>query len=449
MTETSRSAAAVDSSAHGGGAWGRIQQTLGIPDVSGHGRLLAAVVIDTVGVGAFLPLSFLYFTLHSGLDTATVGAMVSAASVAALFLGLPAGWLADRFAPRTLLVVNNVVVAAGYALFPVAHHAAAVFAVVFVVMATDRVYWAAWPKLVSSLATPATMDPWFAFTETVKNACMGLGAIAGTLLLAGGGIDAAGYLLLVDVVSSVAAAVVMMTLRPHPSYGSRNATESAAGTPATPGSWARLLKDRPLTLFIASQAGTACAWILPTVVLPFYYLNQLHLPADVAVSVFTLSTVIQVLFQSYATKRLSVFRRRDILLVSHAALLATIGVLVSLQWVHGATRLVLAVGVGVLLGLATMAYVPAANSVVALAAAPGVQGRALSFFQTAQAAAVAVAPALVGQVLTRATNLLWIAMGLLIALGALGSGVTARLLPGLATGRPAHPHSTPAEGNPQ
>jgi MFS family permease len=181
----------------------RWRQRLGVPDARGNGRLLWAVVTDTIGVGMFLPLSFLYFTISGGLSATTVGAAVTAASLGALVLGGPAGWLADRFDPRRLLAVNNVVVAIGYAMFPFVDSGWGVLVAVATVSAADRVYWAAWPSLVSRLADATDLDRWFAFTEMVKNACMGLGAVAGTLLLANGGTAAATWLLALNVVSSL------------------------------------------------------------------------------------------------------------------------------------------------------------------------------------------------------------------------------------------------------
>ena len=63
-----------------------------LPDLRGRYRLVAAAAVDTLGVGLFLPLSLYYFTVTTDLPVAAIGAVTSAATLAALLVApWPAG----------------------------------------------------------------------------------------------------------------------------------------------------------------------------------------------------------------------------------------------------------------------------------------------------------------------------------------------------------------------
>ncbi|MFD7622331.1 hypothetical protein [Streptomyces sp. NPDC059802] len=75
---------------------------------------------------------------------AGVGAVTSAATLSAPALAPVAGAATDRFGPRNIAVLSNVVTAVGYLAHPLVGGYVSLFAV-FAVMAGDRMYFAAWP----------------------------------------------------------------------------------------------------------------------------------------------------------------------------------------------------------------------------------------------------------------------------------------------------------------
>lgn len=76
--------------------------------------LMLIGLIDSIGTGLYLAGSAIYFTQIVGLSTAQVGVGLSVAGLLGFVCQPPLGWLADRFGPRRLLTVMNVVRTVGF-----------------------------------------------------------------------------------------------------------------------------------------------------------------------------------------------------------------------------------------------------------------------------------------------------------------------------------------------
>jgi hypothetical protein len=194
--------------------------------------------------------------------------------------------------------------------------------------------------------------------------------------------------------------------------------------------------------FILAQGVIGFAWLLPTIVFPLYLVSRLGMPAALATAVFAVNAVLQVALQTPVTAALARCRRITVVVASTTLLLAAIAVLPVLTLVTGTVRAGLAMVAGILVGLAAVAYVPAANSLVTLAAPVRARGRALSLFHTVIAASGAVGPVVVGVLFDRDPRYLWLLLGCLVSVGALTTAWLRQALPGSATGAPAD--STPA-----
>src|SRR5437870_2615579 len=80
----------------------------------GQGALLAALVVDGAGTGRFLPFAVLYFVHTTTIPLATIGFSMTAAGLLALPTPLVIGPLIDRYGPRRLAVLGNLLSAAGF-----------------------------------------------------------------------------------------------------------------------------------------------------------------------------------------------------------------------------------------------------------------------------------------------------------------------------------------------
>jgi MFS family permease len=75
--------------------------------------LLVALGVDNLGTGMFLPLGLVFATRVVGLGLDTAGAVVAAAGLLGFAVPPVAGRLSHRFGPRRVVVLSQLVQAAG------------------------------------------------------------------------------------------------------------------------------------------------------------------------------------------------------------------------------------------------------------------------------------------------------------------------------------------------
>ncbi|OIH94257.1 MULTISPECIES: MFS transporter [unclassified Curtobacterium] len=371
-----------------------------------HRSVTAAVLVDTVGAGLTLPLTIVYFTLTTDLSLGVIGALSTVASLLALPVGLLGGVLTDRFGARASMVTNNLLSAAGFALYLVAHEPVTVLAAVFLATASERLYWTAWTAYVHDLAAGRPFERWFAFLEATKAAALGAGAVVAAVVLAGGGSDGLRWLVVANVVSSVVAAVVFATQRTGsarpPVTAARDLSEGRAG------SLRAFATDRSMRLVTLGQFLLGPAMVLPNVALSVLFVERWHLPAAVAPVQFAIATGLAALLQTSVTRWVAGCDRGVLVAVGAGLTALTTVPLIVLPPLAGTGAWSYVVAVGVVLAVADMVAMPASNAVMAEAPHPRVRGRAIGVFQTAGSVGMALFPLSLGLLDSDAPWLLWL-----------------------------------------
>ncbi|MBT2501763.1 MFS transporter [Curtobacterium sp. ISL-83] len=376
-----------------------------------HRFVTFAVLVDTIGAGLTLPLTIVYFTLTTHLSLAAVGALSTAASLLALPIGLVGGVLTDRFGAKWSMITNNLLSAAGFTLYLVAHDPVLVFAAVFLANASERLYWTSWTAYVHDLSDGRPFERWFAFLEATKAAALGAGAIVAAVTLAGGGTDGLRWLVVANVVTSVAAAAVFATQRtgrPRPRVVHVHVTPDAGSAAQRDGSLRAFAADRSMRLITLGQFLLGPAMVLPNVALSVLFVERWHLPAAVAPVQFAVATGLAACLQTSVTRWVAGVDRG--MLVAIGAGLTGLAVLplVVLPPLSGAAAWGFAVVIAVVLAAADMISLPAANAVMAEAPHPEVRGRAIGVFQTAGSVGMALFPLGIGLLDTDVPWLLWV-----------------------------------------
>jgi MFS family permease len=433
----------------GEGGWRR---RLGIPELTGQGRVVAATALDSFGAGMFAPLSFLFFVLTTDLTVAEVGWGTGIATVLSLPLAPLAGTLVDRWGPRPCLIGNNLLAAAGYLCYLAVDSVPGLVAAMFVVLCAERMYWASWPAFIADIAEGAELDKWYAFTAAGKNASVGLGGAIGGLALGSGWSGAATMIVVLNAGTSVATA--MLFARPTrktrrvrgpaaAEVGSgavgedvvrdeavRVGEQAAAKAPgprpgsddgsATPAGWRELLRDRMLLMLLAAQLALTFAWLVPGMILPVYLVEVNDFPAWLPSAALALNSVVIVVAQSAFTARfIAVDRHR---MVSWAALLMLVsaGLLALLPAVGTAVAVPVVAAAVLFFAAGEMAAGPATTAISATAAPASARGRYLSLFNLTWAVSAVVGPILVGHLIERHNTVMWAVLAVLIAAGGLG-----------------------------
>jgi MFS family permease len=380
-----------------------------------HRFITVAVLIDTIGAGLTLPLTIVYFTVTTDVPLAVIGALAAAGSLIALPIGLIGGVLTDRFGAKASMILNNLMSAAGFALYLIADDPAMIFAAIFLANASERLYWTSWTAYVHDLANGRPFERWFAFLEATKAAALGTGAIIAAVTLARGE-DGLRWLIIANVVSSVAAAIVFATQR----TGDRPASKEPA-MPATAegtGSLREFVASKPMRLITLGQLLIGPAMVLPNVALSVYFVQNWNLPVTVAPVQFAVATGLCALFQTSVTRWVAGTNRGT--LIATGALLtgATALPLIFLPPLGGVSAWIYVVVVAVLLAAADMIYLPAANAVMAEAPHPRIRGRAIGVFQTSSSVGMALFPLALGLMDTTRPWLLWVLTVIIFATSA-------------------------------
>ncbi|MET9426636.1 MFS transporter [Streptomyces sp. NPDC003036] len=425
------------------------RRRLGLPDLTGHGRIVAATSLDTFGVGMFTPLSFLFFLLTTDLTVTEVGWGASLATLLSIPFSPLAGSAVDRWGPRACLVANNVLAAAGYLCYLLVDSLNALVASMLVVLCAERLYWAAWPAFVADLAEGAELDRWYAFTAAGKNASVALGGAAGGFVLGTGWSGAPLLIVVLNAATSVLTAYLFLrpSPRPRPAEGAapepktapepepvpKTADPPAAGEEAAApqAGWGAILRDRVLLCLLASHAALTFGWLIPTVILPVYLVEVRALPTWLPSTTLMLSSLLIVVGQTYVTGRLGTVARGRVISWGAGLILCAVGLLAAVPAV-GEGAMVAVVFLAVLLFTAgQMTATPAFVALSATASPPEARGRFLALFNLTWTLSAVVGPALVGVLIERHGAVLWAVLAALVSLGGLGYRFTGRLAPHL------------------
>ncbi|WIB76940.1 MFS transporter [Curtobacterium sp. MCPF17_002] len=370
-----------------------------------HRFVTFAVLVDTIGAGLTLPLTIVYFTLTTDLSLAVIGVLSTAASLLALPVGLVGGVLTDRFGARASMITNNLLSAAGFTLYLVAHDPVVVFAAILLASASERLYWTSWTAYVHDLSAGRPFERWFAFLEATKAAALGAGAVVAAVTLTSGGHDGLRWLVLANVVTSVAAAVVFATQR---TGGVRSAEPvGRAGDDVRTGSLREFAADRSMRLITLGQFLLGPAMVLPNVALSVLFIERWHMPAAVAPVQFAVATGLAACLQTSVTRWVAGIDRGVLVAVGAALTGLTAVPLIVLPSLDGLAAWSYVVAVAVLLAIADMLALPAANAVMAEAPHPRIRGRAIGVFQTAGSVGMALFPLTLGLLDTDVPWLLW------------------------------------------
>jgi MFS family permease len=417
----------------------------GLPSVGGQVPLVAALSVDAVGTGLFLPFSILFFTATTPLSVAAVGLGVSVASGLRLPLGPLLGSLVDRWGPRRVFVLSNVVQCAGTAGYLLVGSFWGLVATAFVVQAGNSAFWISYAPLVTQISQPGDRERWFGLLGALRNTGFALGGLAAGLAVSSSG--TAGYRLIVAVnAASFAAAAVLLLAQRTPSASTEPAEPSAPRSPRPQAGWRAVLTDRPYAGLALVNVAYATSTLALTVLLPVYAVVTLRLPGWVPGVAFTINCVLIAAGQGPVVAALQGRRRSWALQLSALLVVASTPVMLLARIVPTS------VGIAtVLLGVVIFTAAELIDSPVMAAlsteAAPAhLRGRYLAIHQLSWNVASTVGPALLTALLQAGSALAWSAVAVIAAAGGLGMRRLARRLP--AASQAIGSTSTPPLANP-
>ncbi|MFI7214639.1 MFS transporter [Micromonospora maritima] len=262
-----------------------------LPEPGPSRTLAVSTLINTVGRGTWLTASALFLTRSVGLTVAQVGVALTVTALVSLVTSTPMGYLADRLGPRGLQLVA-LVASAGCTAALVAVRSFAGFLVVGVLMAVaDSASRGARGALIAGAVPADQRVRTRAYLRAVTNVGISVGALLAGFALA---VDTRGAyvtLILLDCLTYLLAAAVLLRLPPVPPV------------PApTHGPRLIALRDRPFLVFTVLDGLMSMHFSLSTIALPLWIAGHTAAPRWLVSACLLVNTVVVVLFQVRASR---------------------------------------------------------------------------------------------------------------------------------------------------
>ncbi|MBQ1073465.1 MFS transporter [Micromonospora sp. C31] len=401
----------------------------------GGAVLVAALTVDSIGNGLFLPLSLVYFLRLTDVPLALLGVLLSAATVLTLPVPLWAGSLADRLGALPVVVASQLLQAAGYLAYAWVSGPVGVFAAAALVAVGVRFFWSTIFTAVADHADGRpdgwARDTWYAISNGARTAGLAVGGLTTGVVVADGRTVTYRAVAYAAAACFALAAVLIAACVRIPPPPARPAGPA-------PGGYATLVRDRPFLALIGLNTVFALSSMMLGLALPTVMLTDLRGPAWLTSGILAGNAFLVALLSAPVGARLP--RHRRTRAVALAAALWTVWGLAMAALGPGRLGVVAAllVTATLLFTVAEVVHAPASAALAAAAAPVAARGRYLAAFQYSFAIASMLAPAFFGTLYEVDTAAPWLALALLNALGVAGVLLLERRLPPRALcGQPA------------
>ncbi|WP_439379411.1 MFS transporter [Amycolatopsis lexingtonensis] len=353
-------------------------------------RLLAAAqLVGSLGDGAFLTCSVLFFTRIAGLTPAQVGLGLTLGWAVGSVAGVPLGHFADRHGARGSAVLLALATGASILTFLLVR-SPVLFALAACLYGSCQTGLAAARQaLLAALADPERRTRIRARLQSVGNAGLAVGAGLGGLALSADTATAYLTVFVLDAGSFAVTAVLLLALPAVPVSAPRTGEPKLA-----------VLRDRPYALVTLLNAILLLRMPLLSVAIPLWIVERTAAPGWTVSALFVLNTVVVVLLQVRVAGRLAsigsaarMVRRSGMLLLASCVAFAVSASGTS-PWIAFAVLVV-----GALVQVAGEMLQSAGSWEIGFALAPAdQQGQYQGFFGTGVSVARALGPVLLSTV---------------------------------------------------
>lgn len=379
--------------------------------IPGERSMLAAMTVNAVGSGMYLPFTLIFFHHVTGLSFAAVGAVLTAAGLIGLTTLPLAGTAVDRFGARRVQLVLYGVRGLGFALYPFAQSVPAFAVVALVTIIGDGAFPAVQQSFLGEIARGSDRDRLQAASRALSNGGMGAGALLASLVVGFGGdagftaaawLNAASFVfsgLLMWRVRPVPAVRPVSVVGPVPAAGQVAVAGDAAAVARQKAGYRLVLRDRPFLGLTAANFLIALGYTALPVLYPLYISTWLHGPESLTGAAFTVNTVLcaagGVLVASFVRRR-GARRNRSAALGAVLFAVAFAGQIV-LGTVRPQAGWAIGAGLAVIITVHTvgeMVHNPSAGALAIAAAPDALRGRYMAAYQFSWQLVRAIAPSL-------------------------------------------------------
>jgi MFS family permease len=316
-----------------------------------------------------------------------------------------------------------VIMALGYAMFPLIRDAWQAFALMAVAGIGNGGFWPSQSSLLAGLTTRETRSTAYGVQRAVFNLGIGVGALIGGLVATTSDPRTFTVLFLLDAATFVAYAATLAAV-PAP----RAAEESAEGPS---GGYRDVLRDRVLLGVVGLNVVYVTAGFAQLeATFPVFARNEVGVSERVIGLIF-LVNVLVILVVQLPVVRLLEGRSRMAALAAMAVLWAAswTTVFAAGVWFDAPAAAVLLVVAGMIFAFGECVLGPAQSALVADLAPEGLRGRYIALLTNSYAVGFIVGPALGGALLAASPSGLWVAAAVVLLAAAAGALAMSRRVP--------------------
>lgn len=381
-----------------------LAERLGLPRLAGNGRLLAALAIDALGSGLYLPFVLLFLVGWTGLGLVAVGATLTIARTAAIPLGLFTGPLTDRLGPRPTLALSGAAQAAALGGYLISDSVWEIGVFSLLAALGDGAFWVSIRSMTAAVVPAPQRPRWLGAQIALRNATFALGGVIATTVMVNPSRYTMMGLAAANAASFAVLALLIGTWRP------RMLPDEPLGETSAPPSFRVVLADRAYLLFVAVNLLLVFAMTTPGLLLAVYVGEVLHGPLWLVGACFTLETVLIALGQTVVAKAIERRSRSAALRWAVVAFAASFALLAALPVVPALLLGPGLIAVALLTTMANLLEGPSGIGIVTDAASDQVRGRYTAIYQLTWNVGKALTPGLAAWLLARAPSLPWLAL---------------------------------------
>ncbi len=378
------------------------------PKTRRPGRLLAAAQLaGSLGDGAFLTCSVLFFTRIAGLTPAQVGLGLTLGWAVGSVAGVPLGRLADRHGARGAAVLLALATGTSILAFLVVRSPVLFVLAACLYGSCQTGLAAVRQALLAALADPERRTRVRAHLQSAGNAGLAVGAGLGGLALSADTASAYSTVFVLDAAAFVVTAALLHRLPAVPRTAS----------PRTAAPKSAVLRDRPYALVTLLNAILLLRMPLLSVAIPLWIVEHTTAPGWTVSALFVLNTVVVVVLQVRVAGRLTTLGSAARMVRRSGVVLLASCVAFALSTLGTSPAVAFAVLVaGALVQVLGEMLQSAGSWEIGFALAPAdKQGEYQGFFGTGTSVARAVGPVLLSTVVVGGGLAGWLVLGAVFA----------------------------------
>lgn len=363
-----------------------------------HRRFVTAIVADTVGSGLFMPITLLYFLAMTDLSLVQIGSALSLSALLTMPGAFVIGSLVDRFGPRRMMLLGNLVQAVGMMAYLWADSLFTVALWTTLLNIGRQSFWGSFGNVVTAISAPGERELWFGFLQAVRNLGYSVGGVLAGIALQIGTDVAYQSVVVINAITFVIAYFLLLDVPDH-----RAATPEDAPLEG----WGTVFRDGPYLRLVLGQMGFVVGMMVLNFALPVYVAETIDLPGWVVGAIFTLNTALVGLGQGLVVRRMTGQVRARMMGLAQLVFVTSYLMFVVAGWLP----LWLAIGV-MLVGVAVytggeLAGGPVFSATAAEAAPDHLRGRYLGLFQLSWGVGGAVTPVAFTWLLAHGATTVW------------------------------------------